>query len=168
MSEYIFTDDARSGLTLKREGSEALRKKVAEGKINKIYIHSLDRLSRDFVDQRNLIDEFIDAGVEVIFSNHKVDDTPESGLMTDGQGALGTFALKQTVERSSRGKIYAAKEGYVSVITAAPFGYDRIRHFEREKIRFEINEEEAKIVIVIVSNIRVDRTRKSKYKGSYT
>ncbi|MGL9776065.1 MAG: recombinase family protein, partial [Wolbachia sp.] len=146
LGEYIFTDDGYSGLTLKREGLKNLRKKVAEGEINKIYIHSLDRLSRDFVDQRNLIDEFIDAGVEVIFSNHKVDDTSESGLMTDVQGALGTYTLKQTVERSSRGKEHAAREGYVSVITIAPLGYKRVRHFDREKIKFEINEEEAKIV----------------------
>ncbi len=109
LGEYIFTDDGYSGLTLKREGLKNLRKKVAEGEINKIYIHSLDRLSRDFVDQRNLIDEFIDAGVEVIFSNHKVDDTSESGLMTDVQGALGTYTLKQTVERSSSCLLYTSR-----------------------------------------------------------
>ncbi|MDR2609293.1 MAG: recombinase family protein [Rickettsiales bacterium] len=146
LGEYIFTDDARSGSHLEREGLKNLRKKVAEGKIGKIYIYSLDRLSRDTIDQREVIDEFKDAGVEVIFSNHKVDDTPESDLMTDVQGAVGRFELRQISVRNVRGKLHAAREGYVSVITIAPFGYDRIRHFDREKIRFEINEEEAKIV----------------------
>ncbi|WP_353272358.1 recombinase family protein [Wolbachia endosymbiont (group A) of Urophora cardui] len=78
LEEYVFTDDGRRGSNLEREGLKKLRDKVAEGKINKIYIYSLDRLSRDPVDQRDVIDEFKRARVEIIFSNHKVDDTPES------------------------------------------------------------------------------------------
>ncbi len=50
------------------------------------------------------------------------------------------------MERSRRGKLHAAKKGRVSVIGIAPFGYDRIEHVDREKTKFEINEEEAKIV----------------------
>ncbi|MGL9682070.1 MAG: hypothetical protein ACR5K2_03805 [Wolbachia sp.] len=49
---------------------------------------------------------------------------------------------KQTVKRSSRRKEHVAREGYVSVITIVPLGYKRVRHFNREKIKFEINEEE--------------------------
>ncbi|NSX83868.1 recombinase family protein [Wolbachia endosymbiont of Atemnus politus] len=146
LDEYIFIDSARSGFTLKREGLKNLCNKVAEGKINKIYIHSLDRLSRDLIHQRILIDEFKEARVEVIFSNHKVDNTPESDLMTDMQGAFGTFVIKQTVERSRRGKRHRAKEGRVSVINIVPFGYKRIKHVDRDKTRVKINEEEAKIV----------------------
>lgn len=147
LEEYVFTDDGRRGSNLEREGLKNLRDKVAEGKINKIYIYSLDRLSRDPVDQRDVIDEFKRARVEIIFSNHKVDDTPESDLMTDVQGAVGRFELRQILIRSMRGKLRAAREGCVSVISNAPYGYRYIRkHVEGGENKFEINEEEAKVV----------------------
>ncbi|WP_265027112.1 recombinase family protein [Wolbachia endosymbiont (group A) of Bombylius major] len=44
LEEYVFTDDGRRGSNLEREGLKNLRDKVAEGKINKVYIYSLDRL----------------------------------------------------------------------------------------------------------------------------
>ncbi|MDG7057234.1 MAG: recombinase family protein [Wolbachia endosymbiont of Penenirmus auritus] len=57
---------------LEREGLDASRDKVAEGEIDKIYIHSPDRLSRKSVHQMILLDEFEKAGVEVIFLNYDI------------------------------------------------------------------------------------------------
>ncbi|WP_240991966.1 recombinase family protein, partial [Wolbachia endosymbiont of Glossina morsitans morsitans] len=41
--------------------------------MDKIYIHSPDRLSRKSTHQMILLDEFEKAGVEVIFLNHKTE-----------------------------------------------------------------------------------------------
>ncbi|MDR2978663.1 MAG: recombinase family protein [Rickettsiales bacterium] len=46
LNKYEFKDDGCSGWTLERENLDALRDKVEEGEIDKIYIHSPDRLSR--------------------------------------------------------------------------------------------------------------------------
>jgi site-specific DNA recombinase len=59
---------------------------------------------------------------------------------------VAEYECTKIMERSRRGKLHRAKEGCVSVIGIAPFGYDRIKHADREKVKFEINEEEAKTV----------------------
>ncbi|MFP3033941.1 MAG: recombinase family protein [Wolbachia sp.] len=146
LNENRFKDNGFSGWNLKREGLDELRDKVGEGKIGKIYIHSPDRLSRKSAHQVILLDEFEKAGVEVIFLNHKVENNPESKLLLGMQGLVSEYECTKIMERSRRGKLHAAKKGRVSVIGIAPFGYDRIEHVDREKTKFEINEEETKIV----------------------
>lgn len=146
LNEYKFEDDGFSGWILEREGLEALRDKVVEGEINKIYIHSPDRLSRNFTHLMVLFDEFEKAGVEVIFLNHKVENNPESGLFLKMKGLWSEYETIRTMERSRRGKLHRAKKGYASVINIVPIGYKRIENVDRDKIQIEINEEEAKIV----------------------
>ncbi|WP_265043004.1 recombinase family protein [Wolbachia endosymbiont (group A) of Scambus nigricans] len=51
LNEYEFKDDGLSGWSLEREGLDALRDKVGEDQIDKIYIHSPDRLSRKSAHQ---------------------------------------------------------------------------------------------------------------------
>ncbi|MGL9688743.1 MAG: recombinase family protein [Wolbachia sp.] len=146
LDEYKFKDDGFGGSNLERDGLKALLSKVEEGKINKIYIHALDRLSRDGRDQRDVIDECKRAQVKIISLDCKIDNTPSSNLLVDVKGAVARHELGLISERSMRGKLHAAREGRISVIGSAPFGYDRIKHVDKEKIKFEINEEEAKIV----------------------
>ncbi|WP_341812504.1 recombinase family protein [Wolbachia endosymbiont (group A) of Conops quadrifasciatus] len=146
LNENRFKDNGFSGWNLEREGLDELRDKVGEGKIGKIYIHSPDRLSRKSAHQVILLDEFEKTGVEVIFLNHKVENNPESKLLLGMEGLVSEYECTKIMERSRRGKLHAAKKGRVSVIGIAPFGYDHIEHVDREKTKFEINEEEAKIV----------------------
>ncbi|TVS92948.1 recombinase family protein, partial [Wolbachia pipientis] len=80
LDEYEFKDNGFSGWNLERKGLDALRDKVAEDEIDKIYIHSPDRLSRKSAHQMVLLDEFEKAGIEVIFLNHKTENNPESKL----------------------------------------------------------------------------------------
>ncbi len=49
LNEHKFIDNGYSGSKLERPGLDELRDKVAEGKIDKVYIHSPDRLSRNYV-----------------------------------------------------------------------------------------------------------------------
>ncbi|MGL9719195.1 MAG: recombinase family protein [Wolbachia sp.] len=88
--------------------------KVAEGKINKIYIHALDRLSRDGRDQRDVIDECKRAQVEIISLDCKIDNTPSSNLLVDVKGAVARHELGLISERSMRGKLHAAREGRIN------------------------------------------------------
>ncbi|GFR26166.1 uncharacterized protein TNCT_439611 [Trichonephila clavata] len=67
LREYKFIDNGYSGSNLVRPNLEKLRDRVAEGKIDKIYIHSPDRLSRKYVYQMILLEEFQKAGAEAVF-----------------------------------------------------------------------------------------------------
>ena len=58
LDEYQFIDNGYSGSNLVRPALEKLRDQVAAGMIDKIYIHSPDRLSRKYAYQMILIEEF--------------------------------------------------------------------------------------------------------------
>ncbi|WP_395462911.1 recombinase family protein [Wolbachia endosymbiont of Cantharis cryptica] len=146
LDEYEFKDDGVSGWNLERKGLDALRDKVAESEIDKIYIHSPDRLSRKSAHQMILLDEFEKAGVEVIFLNHKTENNPESKFLLGMQGLVAEYECTKIMERSRRGKLHRAKKGYVSVMSKAPYGYRYIKRNVTGEAKFEINEEEAKVV----------------------
>lgn len=65
LDKYKSVDDGYSGSNLVRPALEKLRDKIAEHKIDIIYIHSPDRLSRKYSYQMLLLEEFQKAGAEV-------------------------------------------------------------------------------------------------------
>ncbi|GFR32518.1 uncharacterized protein YlbG [Trichonephila clavata] len=147
LREYKFIDNGYSGSNLVRPNLEKLRDRVAEGKIDKIYIHSPDRLSRKYAYQMILLEEFQKAGAEAVFLNYEINDNPESQLLLQMQGMIAEYERAKIMERSRRGKIYAANKGCVSVMGGAPYGY---RYIDKctgvGQALFEINEEEADVV----------------------
>ncbi|KAF5304407.1 hypothetical protein FQR65_LT18867 [Abscondita terminalis] len=96
---------------LVRPDLEKLRDKVTEGKIDRIYIHLPDRLSRKYAYQMVLLEEFEKAGAETVFLNYEINDNPESQLLLQMQGMIAEYERAKIMERSRRGKIYAANKG---------------------------------------------------------
>lgn len=147
LREHEFIDNGYSGSNLVRPGLEKLRDKVIEGEIDKIYIHSPDRLSRKYAYQMILLEEFQKAGAEAVFLNYEINDNPESQLLLQMQGMIAEYERAKIMERSRRGKIYAANKGCVSVMGGAPYGYRYIdKYMGGGQALFEINEEEADVV----------------------
>nr|WP_265021493.1 recombinase family protein [Wolbachia endosymbiont (group A) of Icerya purchasi] len=160
LNEYRFIDNGYSGSDLERPGLDRLRDKVGKGEIDKIYIHSPDRLSRKTVYQMILLDEFEKAGVEVIFLNYKTDKSPESNLLLQMQGAVAEYERAKMMERYRRGKLHAARRGSVSVIGKASYGYRYIKKGTiGEEGKLEINEEEAKVVRELFMWVGKERIR---------
>src|SRR5712675_473213 len=62
--ELEFVDDGYSGGTLLRPALERLRDQVAQGALDRLYVHSPDRLARNFAYQFVLLEEFVRAGLE--------------------------------------------------------------------------------------------------------
>ncbi|WP_341811287.1 recombinase family protein [Wolbachia endosymbiont (group A) of Oxytorus armatus] len=158
LNEYKFIDNGYSGSNIIRPGLEKLRDKIAEGNIDKVYIHSPDRLSRKYAYQMILLEEFKKLGVEVIFLNHQISDNPESQLLLQMQGMIAEYERAKIMERSRRGKIYAANKGCISVMSAAPYGYRYInKNTETGQALFEIYEEEAEVVRKVFSWVGRER-----------
>ncbi len=63
-AEREFLDEGYSGATLVRPALERLRDLIAAGGIDRLYVHSPDRLARRYAYQALLLDEFQAAGVE--------------------------------------------------------------------------------------------------------
>ena len=122
-SEMLFIDDGYSGATLIRPALERLRDCVALQGIDRLYVHSPDRLARKYAYQVLIIDEFQRAGVDVIFLNRNLGQSPEDDLLLQVQGMIAEYERAKIMERSRRGKRYAAKNGQISVLSGAPYGY---------------------------------------------
>jgi len=85
-AELEFVDNGYSGATLIRPALERLRDVAAAGGIDRLYVHSPDRLARNYAHQVLLLEEFLRAGVEVVFLNREVGQTPEDQLLLPRPG----------------------------------------------------------------------------------
>ena len=121
--ELIFIDDGYSGAELLRPALERLRDTAAAGALDRLYILCPDRLARDFAHQILLLDELHRAGVEVVFLNHHLDDSPEGNLLLQIQGVIAQYERSKIRECARRGRLHAARSGALSVLASAPYGY---------------------------------------------
>src|SRR4029077_20346745 len=115
--EMEFIDEGYSGSTLVRPALERLRDMVAAGAIDRLYIHSPDRLARKYAYQVLLVDEFHRAGVEVVFLNRALGRSPEDDLLLQVQGMMAEYERAKIIERHRRGKRHAAQIGAVNVLS---------------------------------------------------
>jgi site-specific DNA recombinase len=156
--EQEFIDNGYSGATLIRPALERLRDVIAAGGIDRLYVHCPDRLARNYAHQVLLLDEFTRAGVEVVFLNREVGQTPEDQLLLQVQGMIAEYERAKILERSRRGKRHAAQVGTVSVLSCAPYGYRYVSRQESgSEARFDIVLEEARVVRQIFEWIGRDR-----------
>jgi site-specific DNA recombinase len=124
--DFTFIDEGYSGGTLIRPALERLRDLSALGALDRVYVHSPDRLARNYAYQVLLLDELQHAGVEVVFLNHTPGKTPEDKLLLQVQGMVAEYERAKILERSRRGKLHAARRGSVSVLSRAPYGYEYV------------------------------------------
>ena len=145
-AEWIFEDEGFSGATLVRPGLERVRDLVAEGQIQAVLVLSPDRLSRKYAYQVLLTEEWLRHGVQTIFINAPQSQTPEDQLLVQFQGMIAEYERAQILERSRRGKRHRAKQGEISVLSGAPYGYRYVRKTEERAAYYEVIETQAEVV----------------------
>jgi site-specific DNA recombinase len=156
--ELQFIDDGYSGANLVRPALERLRDASYNGAIDRLYIHSPDRLARKYAYQIVLMDELSKSGVEVVFLNREIGKTPEDDLLLQVQGMMAEYERAKILERSRRGKLQGARRGAVNVLSGAPYGYKYVGKHEADgDARYEIIFEEARIVQQIFDWVGKDR-----------
>ena len=156
--EMEFIDDGYSGSILVRPALERLRDVVAAGVIDRLYVHSPDRLARKYAYQVLLVDEFRRSGIEVVFLNRELGQTPEDDLLLQVQGMIAEYERAKIIERNRRGKRHAARSGSVNALSGAPFGYRYISKQEGGgQAAYEVDIEEARVVRQIFAWVVKDR-----------
>ena len=156
--ELCFVDEGYSGSTLLRPSLERLRDLAAAGGLDRLYVHSPDRLARKYAYQVLLIDELRRCGVEVIFLNRMIGTSPEDDLLLQVQGMVAEYERAKILERSRRGKRHAGRRGRVNVLSGAPYGYRYIREHEGGgEASYQIRLEEARVVQQIFEWVARDR-----------
>ncbi len=97
--ERQFVDDGFSGATLVRPAMDRLRDLAAVGGVDRIYVHSPERLARNYAYQVLLIDEWRRAGVEIVFLNRSLGQSPEDDLLLWVHAQLPRGTLHQSARR---------------------------------------------------------------------
>lgn len=147
--EWIFEDNGISGASLARPALDRLRDLAFEGFFDHIFVLSPDRLSRKFAYQAFLLDEFNRNNVKIVFQNSPEPQNPTEALLLQVQGMFAEYERAQITERSRRGKKFKAKNGHVSVLSHAPYGYRYIGGSQGISGYYEVIEKEASVVKLI-------------------
>ena len=157
-STLYFLDEGYSGGTLLRPALERLRDQVAAGVVDRLYVHSPDRLARAYAYQVLLVEELQRQGVEIVFLNRDIGQSPEDNLLLQMQGMMAEYERAKILERSRRGKRHAAQTGSVNVLSGAPYGSRYISKVHGSgHARYEIDEAQAEVVRQIFTWVAVDR-----------
>jgi len=156
--EFRFLDEGYSGGTLLRPALERLRDQAAAGMVDRLYVHSPDRLARNYAHQVLLIDELRRSGVEVAFLNRPIGTSPEEDLLLQVQGMVAEYERAKILERSRRGKRHAARSGSVNVLCGAPYGYRYVGKLAGlGQAKYEVDESRARIIRQIFEWVGMER-----------
>ena len=154
--EWVFEDEGYSGATLERPGLERVRDLAAEGQVDAVLVYAADRLSRKYAYQILLIEELARHGVETVFLQAPQTATAEDQLLLQFQGMIAEYERAQILERSRRGKRHRARQGQISVLSGAPYGYRYVRKSDDAVAYYEILEAEASVVRLVYDRYTVD------------
>ena len=112
--ELQFIDEGYSGATLVRPGLECLRDLIAAGGVERLYVHSPDRLARKYVHQVLLIEELQQHNCQVEFLDRPMSQDPHDQLL------LGIPSKLNSIPEGSRTPFRAEGEHHRSEATLAP------------------------------------------------
>lgn len=159
---WIFQDNGISGSIIQRPALDNLRDLVASGSLDIVLMYHPDRLARKYIYQALLLEEFAKSGVEVIFYKNKRAETPEEHLLEQFQGMFAEYERAQITERCRRGRLHKAKQGSVTVLPNAPYGYRYVRNKESGLAYYELHQEEAEIVLRLFKMYGIEGKRLSE------
>lgn len=135
----LFVDDGFSAKNLDRPELKRLLQAVKSGKISRIMVTKLDRMSRRLLDLLNLIDMFQNCEVSFVSISESFDtNTPSGRLTLQVLGAVAEFERERIRERVFENMFHAATTG--KWLTQSPYGYDLL---DKSLV---INDKEAVIV----------------------
>lgn len=140
--EYIglFSDEGIGGAFMKkRDGLKRMFQKVRNGEIDRIYTKSVSRFARNKVELMEVVREFRDLGVEIIFESENIHTLdPKCGLILT---VMASLAEEELLSMSQNQK-WAARKRFAngSVELARILGYDMVDG------KLVINEKKAVIV----------------------
>jgi site-specific DNA recombinase len=157
-AELRFIDDGFSGHTMQRPALERLRDSAYSGAIDRLYVYDPDRLARKYAYQVVLVEELRKHGVEVVFLNAvKGAESAEANLLLQMQGMIAEYERAKILERTRRGRRYAARQGKVSVMGNAPYGYRYVSKRETgDEARYDVAPEASRHVQAIFAWVGVE------------
>ena len=159
-SVKIYTDKGYSGKDMERPSFQKMMRDIEQGKINRVIVYRLDRISRSVLDFSTLIEFFQKYQVEFVSTMEKFDTATPIGkamlmiVMIFAQLERETIQKRIADAYSSR-----SRRGFY-MGGAVPYGYslkDTVIDGVRTKM-YEINEAEAQVIKLIFSRYKEPQT----------
>lgn len=146
----VFSDEGFSGKNTARPGYQKMMELVRAGKVEKVIVWKLDRLSRSILDFANFITELKKCGAKfqsVKESSLQISGNPADELMLNILSAFAQFERETIALRVKSVYYERARQGFY-LGGQAPFGYTKIESTLNGKKNYEysIDEERAKTV----------------------
>jgi site-specific DNA recombinase len=156
--ELCFLDEGFSGGTTRRPALERLRDLAYSGGLDRLYVLGPDRLARNYAYQVVLLEEFTKHQVQVIFLNDIAGlASPEGNLLLQMQGMIAEYERAKILERTRRGRRFAARQGKVSALAHAPYGYRYVpKHEAGGEARYEVVSEQSQHVQALFTWVGVE------------
>jgi len=137
-----FVDNGYSGATLARPALDRLRDEIACGQIQRVVVLSVDRLSRKFVHQALLREEWERVGCELVIVNEPELRNPQDQVLNQIKAVFAEYEREVLLERTRRGLLHRAERGEPP--PSAPYGYRYVpregqapAHWEIEPVQAE-------------------------------
>ncbi len=144
--EYV--DGGYSGTSYERPEFQRLLDDARQGKFELILVYKVDRFFRNNKELLNIVDGLEKVGVSVRSITEPFDTSNYLGkFVLSLFGSIAQLERDTFMERSRRGRLRRAREGYYSGSSPSKFGYN----YNPETKKLEINEKEAGIVRLIFS-----------------
>jgi site-specific DNA recombinase len=140
-----YTDEGHSGTWLDRPALDELRDHAREGRFDVVLVLCPDRLARRYAYQVLLLEEFKRAGIEVLFCERPINDSPDDQLLLQVQGAIAEYERAKMLERCRRGRLHRARQGVLAP-PRTPYGYVYAARKYGGDGQIRIHEEEAAMV----------------------
>jgi site-specific DNA recombinase len=140
---HIYVDKHSGEELYERPALTALREAAKRHEFAVVYVHSIDRLSRDPVHLGIIISELERLGIAVRFVTEDLDDSPEAQLIRFIKGYGARLENETRKERSIRAKRARAMSGRPIPSNRAPYGY---RWADESKSAFTPDPQTAPIV----------------------
>jgi site-specific DNA recombinase len=168
--DRCFLDEGFSGSVLVRPSLERLRDLAHAGGLDRLYVHAPDRLARKYVYQVLLLEEFMRHGVQVVFlTGDQQHQTPEGTLLLQVQGMMAEYERAKILERTRRGRRYAARQGKVSAIGHAPYGYRYVSKRDGGgEARYDVLLEQARVVRDVFTWVAIEGLSLNEAAGRLT
>ena len=142
-----FVDNGVSGTTLDRPALDRLRDAIAAGQIQRVVVLSSDRLSRNFIHQEYLREEWARAGCELVYVQEPPIETPQDLLASRVRGIFAEYERLVFLDRTRRGLLQRARRGEPPPI--APWGYRYVPRGDGVPAHWEIEPPQAEWVRTI-------------------
>lgn len=146
----VFSDKGFSGKNTARPGFQKMMEMVKAGKIEKVIVWKLDRLSRSILDFSNFVNELKKYGVKfqsVKESSLQISGNPADELMLNILSAFAQFERETIALRVKSIYYERARQGFY-LGGQAPYGYIKIESTlnGKKNYKYSIDEEQAEIV----------------------